>query len=227
MNREDRSQPQDPDAFDPAEREESELQDALTAEGLDDSEKAPEQLAAELDDLRNRLLRAVADADNTRKRAARDVKEARAYAVTGFARDLLDVADNLSRAVAAVPDEVRAEAPEAMRNLIEGVEMTERKLLSTLEKHGVSKVDPAPGDAFNPNVHQAAAQIPSDQPSGKIAHVMQPGYIIADRTLRAAMVVVSSGPPAPPPPPPPADEKPASDEGGTDGDAQAGVDLKA
>jgi len=222
MNRDDETEP-----LDPAEREEAELHDALTAEGLDDSEKTPEQLASELDDLRDRLLRAVADADNTRKRAVRDIKEARAYAVTGFARDLLDVADNLARAVAAVPDGAREDAPDAMRNLIEGVEMTERKLLSSLEKHGVKQVDPAPGDAFNPNIHQAAAQVPSDQPAGRIAHVMQPGYVIAERTLRAAMVVVSAGPPAAPPPPPPApdDAKPAAD--GDDAQDAGGVDLKA
>ncbi len=227
MTREtDRDDDQTADDLDPAEREEAELRDALSAEGLDDTQKSPDQLAAELDDLRDRLLRAVADADNTRKRAARDVQEARAYAVTSFARDMLDIADNLSRALAAVPEDAREDAPETLKNLLEGVEMTERKLGSTLERHGVKKVDPEPGEAFNPNVHQAAAQIPSEHPAGKIAHVMQPGYVIAERTLRAAMVVVSSGPPAPPPPPPPSATGEA-DAPAEPADENAGVDLKA
>ncbi|WP_019960415.1 nucleotide exchange factor GrpE [Woodsholea maritima] len=157
-------------------------------------EKSVEQLSAELDDLRDRLLRAVAEGENTKKRAARDVKDAREYAVTGFARDMLDIADNLSRAIASVDQETRENGSEAMKNLIEGVEMTERRLITTLERHGVKKVEPQIGDALDPNIHQAAAQVPSDQPVGKIAHVMQPGYVIASRTLRAAMVVVSSGP---------------------------------
>ncbi|WP_270374154.1 nucleotide exchange factor GrpE [Marinicauda sp. Alg238-R41] len=177
--------------------------DALEAEAaatVDETEtespagKSVEQLEAELDDLRNRLLRAAADAENTRKRAQRDVKDTRDYAITGFARDMLDVADNLSRAVAAMPDDARADAPDSVKTLIEGVEMTERRLLSTLERHGVKRIDPEPGDSLDPNRHQAAAQIPADQPKGKIAHVMQPGYIIGERTLRAAMVVVSAGP---------------------------------
>lgn len=153
-----------------------------------------EALQGQLDDLRDRLLRAVADADNTRKRAAREVKETREYAVTGFARDMLDIADNLERALGLLGDDVRASLPENVRPLVEGVEMTQRRLASTLERHGVKRVAPEPGDPLDPNLHQAAAQIPADQPKGRIAHVMQPGYVIGERTLRAAMVVVSAGP---------------------------------
>lgn len=162
-------------------------QDATPAEG-------PEALQTQLDDLRDRLLRAVADADNTRKRAAREVKETREYAVTGFARDMLDVADNLARALALLTDEARASLPDGVKPLLEGVEMTERRLLSTLERHGVKRIAPEPGEPLDPNRHQAAAQIPHEQPKGRIAHVMQPGYVIGERTLRAAMVVVSAGP---------------------------------
>lgn len=157
-------------------------------------DKSADQLKTELDDLRDRLLRAVADAENTRKRSQREIKDTRDYAITGFARDMLDIADNLHRAIGAVTDEARANAPESVVNMIEGVEMTERRLLSTLERHGVKKIEPEPGDPLDPNRHQAAAQIPADQPKGRIAHVMQPGYIIGERTLRAAMVVVSAGP---------------------------------
>ncbi|MGP1275563.1 MAG: nucleotide exchange factor GrpE [Caulobacterales bacterium] len=151
-------------------------------------------LQAQLDDLRDRLLRAVADAENTRKRAAREVKETREYAVTGFARDMLDIADNLERALGLLDDGARNSLPDAVKPLVEGVEMTQRRLQSTLERHGVKRVAPEPGDALDPNLHQAAAQIPADQPKGRIAHVMQPGYVIGERTLRAAMVVVSAGP---------------------------------
>ena len=158
------------------------------------AEASSDDLAAELDEMRDKLMRAVADAENTRKRAQREIKETREYAVTGFARDMLDIADNLSRALASVDDEARADAGPALATLLEGVELTEKRLLSTLERHGVKKVEPEPGEPFDPNRHQAAANIPSDQPKGRIAHAMQPGYVIGERTLRAAMVVVSAGP---------------------------------
>ncbi|XBQ16793.1 MAG: nucleotide exchange factor GrpE [Oceanicaulis sp.] len=150
--------------------------------------------AEEAGKLRDQLLRALAEVENTKKRAARDVKDAREYAVAGFARDMLDVADNLSRALQSVSDEAKQSAGPALQTLLEGVELTERRLSSALERHGVKKVEPRPGDPLDPNRHQAAAQVPADQPKGAIAHVMQPGYVIGERTLRAAMVVVSAGP---------------------------------
>ncbi|MGY6628506.1 MAG: nucleotide exchange factor GrpE [Oceanicaulis sp.] len=156
--------------------------------------EAPIAPEAVIEGLRDQLLRALAEQENTRKRAQRDVKDARDYAVTGFARDMLDVADNLARALAAVSDEARASAGPALANLLEGVELTERRLAATLERHGVKKLSPEPGDPLDPNRHQAAAQVPAPQPKGSIAHVMQPGYVIGERTLRAAMVVVSAGP---------------------------------
>ena len=161
------------------------------AEAEAEAQIAPE---AVIEGLRDQLLRALAEQENTRKRAQRDVKDARDYAVTGFARDMLDVADNLARALAAVSDEARASAGPALANLLEGVELTERRLAATLERHGVKKLSPTPGDPLDPNRHQAAAQVPAPQPKGSIAHVMQPGYVIGERTLRAAMVVVSAGP---------------------------------
>ncbi len=185
----------------------------------DAQDEAPEEIApdlqAQVDDLRDRLLRAVADAENTRKRAAREVKETREYAVTGFARDMLDVADSLNRALASLDEAARAELPASVANFLEGVQMTERKLHSTLERHGVKKLEPAEGDPLDPNRHQAAAQIPAPQPKGRIAHVMQPGYVIGERTLRAAMVVVSAGPPE-------GEAKP--ENGAAPGD---GLDMKA
>lgn len=178
----------------PEDAMQDEAADAMAEAGTD--EDGLDVLQAQLDDLRDRLLRAVADADNTRKRAAREVKETREYAVTGFARDMLDIADNLERALGLLGEDVRASLPENVKPLVEGVEMTQRRLASTLERHGVKRVSPEPGDPLDPNLHQAAAQIPADQPKGRIAHVMQPGYVIGERTLRAAMVVVSAGPAA-------------------------------
>lgn len=161
-----------------------------------DAEATPEEpdLDAQLAEAKDKLLRAYAEMENTKKRAQRDVKEAREYAVTGFARDMLDVADNLSRALSSIDEDAKKSAGPALATLLEGVELTERRLASTLERHGVKKVEPEPGDPLDPNVHQAATQVPADQPKGAIAHVMQPGYVIGARTLRAAMVVVSAGP---------------------------------
>jgi molecular chaperone GrpE len=171
--------------------------------------------------LRDQLLRALAEVENTKKRAARDVKEAREYAVTGFARDMLDVADNLSRALGSLNDDTKAQAGPALQTLLEGVELTERRLSSTLERHGVKQVSPEPGEPLDPNRHQAAAQVPADQPKGSIAHVMQPGYVIGERTLRAAMVVVSAGPAQGAAPEPAA---PGQDDGDKSG---GGVDVSA
>jgi molecular chaperone GrpE len=164
-----------------------------TGDGETTPEEAIAKLTAELDSMRDKLLRALAEAENTRRRAEKEVKDTRDYAVSSFAKDILDVADNLSRAVGAVDETTLDDAPDAVKNLVEGVAMTEKALLSKMERHGVKKVDPAPGDAFDPHRHQAVAQIPSDQPNGRIASVMQTGFVIGDRTLRAAMVAVSAG----------------------------------
>jgi len=139
------------------------------------------------------LLRTLADLDNTRKRAERQVSDARVYAIEKFAGDLLSVSDNLSRALAALTDEDRAALSEAGRNLFEGIEMTEKELHTALARHGVTVIAALPGDTFDPNLHQAVANIPSDQPNGTIASCFQPGWKIGERTLRAAMVAVSAG----------------------------------
>lgn len=146
-------------------------------------------LEAELAAARDGLLRALADAENTRRRAERQAADARIYAIDRFAADLLPVADTLQRALAAAP---RDGADEALRNLITGLELTERAMLDAFARHGLRRVG-AKGDAFDPNLHQAVAQAPSDAPAGTILEVMQPGYVLADRTLRAAMVLVSAG----------------------------------
>ena len=153
-------------------------------------------LEAELTKARDEMLRALAEVENTRRRAERTAQEARAYAIDRFAADLLSVADTLGRALAAAP---RDDVDEGFRNLLTGVELTERAMLDAFARHGLKRVG-AKGDQFDPNLHQAVAQAPSDQPAGKVAEVMQPGYVLNDRTLRPAMVLVSLGPAANAPP---------------------------
>lgn len=144
---------------------------------------------AELAKARDELLRALAEVENTRRRADRQTAEARAYAIDRFATDLLSVADTLSRALMAAP---RDDVDEGFRNLLTGVELTERAMLDAFARHGVKRVG-TKGEPFDPKIHQAIAHIPSDHPANTIAEVMQPGYVLGDRTLRAAMVAVSAG----------------------------------
>ncbi|MDQ0455379.1 nucleotide exchange factor GrpE [Rhizobium paknamense] len=152
-------------------------------------------LQAENADLRDRFLRLAADMDNLRRRTDRDVKDAKSYAVTSFARDMLAVSDNLRRAIEAVPAEAREAAEAGLAALIEGVEMTERHMLSTLERHGVKKIEPE-GQRFDPNFHQAMFEVPNPNvPNNTVVQVVQAGYTIGDRVLRPAMVGVAKGGP--------------------------------
>ncbi|QPC43407.1 nucleotide exchange factor GrpE [Kaustia mangrovi] len=149
--------------------------------------------------LKERLLRAVAETENLRKRAEREAAEARLYAATAFARDMLTVADNLGRAIAAVPDEMRESADETLKTLLSGVEMTEREMNNVFERHGIQRFDPE-GERFDPNFHQAMFEVENpDVPSSTVVQVMQTGYRIGERVLRPAMVGVSKGGPKPAP----------------------------
>lgn len=153
------------------------------------------ELETENADVKERLLRLAADMENLRRRTEREVKDARNYAVTNFARDMLSVADNLRRAVDAVPEEARASGENGLTALIEGVEMTERGLQASLEKHGVKKLDPE-GQKFDPNFHQAMFEVPNpDVPNNTVVQVVQAGYAIGERVLRPAMVGVAKGGP--------------------------------
>lgn len=152
-----------------------------------------EQLEVEKEELREQLLRTLADLENTRKRAERQVADARIYAIEKFAGDLLSVSDNLSRALSALSEKDRDALSEPGKNLLGGIEMTEKELHTALARHGVTAIAAQPGDTFDPNLHQAVANIPSDQPNGTIASCFQPGWKIGERTLRAAMVAVSAG----------------------------------
>ncbi|GGF94267.1 protein GrpE [Rhizobium wenxiniae] len=152
-------------------------------------------LKAENSELRDRFLRLAAEMDNLRRRTERDVKDAKSYAVSGFARDMLAVSDNLRRALDAVPADQRSGADATLTTLLEGVEMTERAMLSALERHGVKKID-AEGEKFDPNFHQAMFEIPNPAvPNNTVVQVVQAGFTIGDRVLRPAMVGVAKGGP--------------------------------
>jgi molecular chaperone GrpE len=156
-------------------------------------EGSTEALAKEAAEARDKMLRTLAEMENLRKRTAREVADARTYGISGFARDVLDIADNLQRALDAVPAEARAAAEPGLTALIEGVELTERSLLNALEKHGVKKFDPI-GEKFDPNFQQAMFEVPdASVPSGTVVQVVQAGYMIGERVLRPALVGVSKG----------------------------------
>ncbi|GJD28860.1 Protein GrpE [Methylobacterium adhaesivum] len=154
-------------------------------------------VAAERDELKDRILRTLAEMENLRRRTEREVADARTYAVTNFARDMLNAADNIRRALESVPEAERAGAAGAFKALIDGIELTERDLGKTLERHGVKIIDPK-GQRFDPNRHQAMFEVPdAEVPTGTVVQVMQSGYVIGDRTLRPALVGVAKGGPKP------------------------------
>jgi molecular chaperone GrpE len=149
------------------------------------------KLEAESADMRDRLLRTLADMENLRRRTEKEVKDSRDYAITGFARDLLAVSDNLARALAALPAEARDGADGAVKSFADGVDMTGRELLKVLEKHGVKKLEPL-GSKFDPNVHQAMFEVPNAEvANGTVLQVLQDGFVIGDRVLRPALVGVA------------------------------------
>ena len=156
-------------------------------------ELTPEAQVAKLTD---QLLRALAEAENMRRRSQREIEDARKYSVANFARDVLTVADNLRRALDAVPED--AAASEDLKALSEGVGLTERELLAMMERHGIRKVNPM-GEKFDPNLHQAMfeADTPGADP-GTVIEVAQAGFVIGERLLRPAMVGVAKKPPKAP-----------------------------
>lgn len=152
--------------------------------------ETPQDVIARLEDdlatMKDKALRALAEAENTRRQSERQREESVRYAVTAFARDLLNVADNLSRA--------RQSAPAGDNDpFVTGVAMTERELLSVFERHGIRKIDPA-GEIFDHNQHQAVVELPgTGAPAGQVVQVIQPGYLLHDRLLRPALVAVANG----------------------------------
>ena len=163
--------------------------------GTDGDYEALVRLMKENEELKDRALRVAADMENLRRRTAREIQDARTYAASNFARDMLAVSDNLRRALDAIPAESRESGGAGFAALIEGVEMTERSMLTTLERHGVKKLEPH-GARFDPNFHQAMFEVPNpDVPANTVVTVVQPGYSIGERVLRPAMVGVSKGGP--------------------------------
>lgn len=141
--------------------------------------------------LKDRVLRGAADLENLRKRAEREKAEATLYAATNFARDLLSVADNMQRALAAISTEAKDAADEVTRNLLAGVEMTEKELLNVFQRYGIRKLETV-GQKFDPNMHQALFEVPTkDHPPGTVVQEMQSGFAIGERCLRPAMVGVA------------------------------------
>ena len=172
-----------------------ETSDPTLETGTKPQDATTEQLQAEKADLQDKLLRALAEAQNTRRRAQQDVERERKFGIERFAKDVLSVADNLGRALAALPEDADAIDP-ALRNVILGVQATDRELQSVLERHGVKRIESL-GKPFNAEFHQAMMEIEDPTvPAGTVVQELAPGYLIAGRLLRAAMVTVSKGGPA-------------------------------
>jgi molecular chaperone GrpE len=162
------------------------------------SESTPDPVAVltkEVAELKDKHLRALAEMENLRRRTEREVVDGRLYGIAGFARDVLAIADNMRRALDAVGSDTREQADAGVKALLDGVELTERELLKTLEKHGIRKFEPL-GEKFDPNLHQAMYEVPDPAlPAGTVVQVVQAGYKIGERILRPAMVAVSKGGP--------------------------------
>ncbi len=192
------------DDIEDIEREEAEAEEIdLAAEASRAGFSSPaEFLAAEIEklegekaDLKDQYVRAHAEMENLRRRTQKDVKDAREYSIAGFAREMLAVADNLRRALDAVPAEARNSGDKGLETLIEGVELTERSMMQGLEKYGVKRLTPT-NEKFDPNLHQAMFEIPNTEvPNNTVLQVVQDGFVIGERCLRPAMVGVSKGGP--------------------------------
>jgi molecular chaperone GrpE len=169
----------------------TEIESPIAEPPVDPHDAEIAALKDEVAALKDRLLRLAAEMENLRKRTEREKAEATLYAASNFARDLLSVSDNLGRALQALPTEERERAGEIERNLIAGVEVTERELLNVFQRHGIRKIE-AVGQKFDPNFHQAIFEIPtSEKPPGTVMQELQPGYAVGERCLRPAMVGVA------------------------------------
>ena len=149
------------------------------------------ELEAQLAEAKQAILYAQAEAQNVRRRAEKEATDARTYAVTSFARDILGVADNIQRGLGAIPAELRGD--EKFKGLVTGLEATGRELDSVFGRHGITRIA-AMGETLDPNRHQAMMEMPSDAPAGTVVQEMQAGYMIKDRLLRPALVAVAKAP---------------------------------
>lgn len=163
------------------------------ADGGGDEDLTPEE---EIADLKDKLLRTLADMENLRRRSQKDREDALKYSAANFARDMLSVADNLRRAIESIPEEGDPDGA-ALVGFIEGIALTEKELLSTLERHGIQKIEPM-GEKFDPQFHEAMFEIPSaDAENGTVLQVVEVGYVIHDRLLRPAKVGIAKAGPTP------------------------------
>ncbi|NJM29237.1 MAG: nucleotide exchange factor GrpE [Rhizobiales bacterium] len=178
---------QQPDVIEPA----TEIDPAIEPPPLDARDAEIAILKEEVAASKDRLLRFAAEAENTRKRLEREKAEAALYAGTNLARDLLSVADSLNRALAAVPPEERDVIDEVMKKFLDGIELTERELLSVFQRHNIRKLETL-GQKFDPNFHQAMFEVPtSEKPPGTVMQEVQAGYAVGERCLRPALVGVA------------------------------------
>lgn len=201
MNTENQRPEDTNEEFTPSAADEAEARDAFSAE---EPEATPElseedssvlqtriiELETEIASIKDKAIRALADAENTRKRAEREKVDASKFAITKFAKDLLEVADNMRRALDSIPEDRREES-DLIKNIVIGIEAVDKTLLKTMENHGVKKLEPTEGK-FDPNFHEAMfeAEIPGKN-AGEIIQLVEPGYILNDRLLRPARVGVS------------------------------------
>lgn len=169
---------------------------ALEAEstgGSDETAVRIAELEKQVAELKDRALREMAEAENTRRRAQKEREEMAKYAVANFAKEMLNVSDNFVRALEATP---KGSVDPAVKNLVAGIEATERQLANTLAQFGIKKLEPV-GQPFDPNFHRVMTEVEgTDQPAGTIVQVLQAGYLIHDRLLREALVSVAKGAPA-------------------------------
>lgn len=176
-----------------AEAENEDAAEAVDQDGGDADNLTPEEEAA---DLKDKLLRALADMENLRRRSQKDREDALKYSAANFARDMLSVADNLRRAIESIPEEGDPDGA-ALVGFIEGIALTEKELLSTLERHGIRKIEPM-GEKFDPQFHEAMFEIPTeDAENGTVLQVVEVGYVIHDRLLRPAKVGIAKAGTAP------------------------------
>jgi molecular chaperone GrpE len=177
----------------------SEIEDGAEPDPQDQAQDLVAKLLEENAALKDQALRVAAEAENSKRRAERDANDARAYAIQKFARDLLDAADNLARAVEHSP---KGSGDPAINNLVMGIEMTEKALQSAFERNGLKRIAPETGSKFDPNLHQAMMEQPTDGLApGSVVQVMQAGYELLGRLVRPAMVIVTPKAAAPPPNP--------------------------
>ncbi|MAR79403.1 MAG: nucleotide exchange factor GrpE [Rhodospirillaceae bacterium] len=161
---------------------------------VESSEDQKDELLKEISDLKDQLLRSMAEVENIRKRSRKELEDTNKYAITGFARDILSISDNLRRALESIDNDEGKDKSESFKNLIEGVELTERELLSVFNRYGISQINPI-GERFDVKFHQAMyEEETNDKEAGTIIQVMQSGYVIQDRLLRPAMVGVAKKP---------------------------------